>query len=149
MAILKGVRASVHVAGQALFEYNPDADLPIDNVAQNETTRYIECRGGVQFEIRAGPAGLPDPRLPMFGLLSDVFVDGSLICTLFTSPGQPMRCKGSQYWKEGVRYLRRFEFADIRTSKLKHIYLHSSLVKVLEGSTTVPIVVREAFFKQL
>ena len=126
MAILKRVRANVYVEGQSVTEYNPIEDLQVDG-GGNEITKYIESQEGQEFYIEAGPLDTATGYINSTGLTVECFVDGACVSYTFAEPGHSTKCRGCEYMKEGVKYLQRFEFSKIRTSKHRKVFATQSL----------------------
>ena len=122
MAILKGLKACVYVAGQVAREYNSDEDLQADGLG-NEVTKYVESQEGQEFRIEAGAANSLDNTgvICMSRLAIKFFVDGAFVSYLYADSGTIVPSKGREYCDHGARYLQRFEFSKIKTSELYEI----------------------------
>ncbi|KAH7389622.1 hypothetical protein DE146DRAFT_768052 [Phaeosphaeria sp. MPI-PUGE-AT-0046c] len=119
---LPGLQVTVNVDGEALPEYNFEAEDAFQDPAQIIVTKYIEAPTSAVFDI--GTLYKP-PFSPSFQLHPDIMMDGNYVQAPYEEWGGKEACQGYRYSKatfieNEVAVTRSFRFSALVTEEENH-----------------------------
>lgn len=118
---IPGLQVTINVNGEALAEYDHDADHAANHdPAPHSVVKYIQARAGEEFEIGTL---YKEPFSPPSQLHADIMMDGGYVPAPFMEWGGEKECEGYRYRKatfmdKGTVVTRNFQFAALETGEL-------------------------------